>query len=211
MVFLCMEERAEETAMRKGEATRLRIIEQAAPIFNQRGFEGCSMNDLMAATGLKRGGIYRYFATKEELAAEAFRYAMARTVRGRTDGLDDVTGAVAKLRKIIERFIAAPAGVDGGCPLMNTAIDADDGNPELRRLALEGIRRWRGSLSGIVEAGVKAGEIVAGTDPSRIANTIIATLEGALMISRLERSTKALEDAQASLEAVLGEISRDGR
>ena len=47
-------------------------MEAAAPIFNQHGYEGSSLNDLMEATGLKKGGIYRHFASKEELAAEAF-------------------------------------------------------------------------------------------------------------------------------------------
>ncbi len=64
--------------MRKGEATRQRIIAEAAPIFNQRGFDGCSMQDLMTATGLEKGGLYRHFSNKEELASEAFRFALAQ-------------------------------------------------------------------------------------------------------------------------------------
>ena len=55
--------------MSKGQLTRQRIIAQAAPLFNQRGYEGCSINDVMAATGLEKGGIYRHFESKEELAA----------------------------------------------------------------------------------------------------------------------------------------------
>ena len=89
---------------------------------------------------------------------------------------------------------------------MNTAIDADDGNPALRGLALKGIQAWRARLCRIVGAGVKAGEIRKRTEPRRVANTIIATLEGALMISRLERSKDALRDAQAMLNGVLDEI-----
>ena len=60
--------------MTKGEQTRRKIVEAAAPIFNKRGYEGSSLNDLMEATGLKKGGIYRHFSSKEELAAEAFDY-----------------------------------------------------------------------------------------------------------------------------------------
>src|SRR3984885_6193510 len=60
--------------MTKGESTRQWIIEQAAPLFNQRGFEGCSMQDVLEATGLEKGGVYRHFESKEELAAEVFRY-----------------------------------------------------------------------------------------------------------------------------------------
>jgi TetR/AcrR family transcriptional repressor of nem operon len=60
--------------MTKGEQTRRRIVAAAAPIFNQHGYEGSSLNDLMQATGLKKGGIYRHFSSKEALAVEAFDY-----------------------------------------------------------------------------------------------------------------------------------------
>src|SRR3978361_551926 len=118
----------------KGAMTRQRIIEAAAPIFNQRGFAGCSLADVMEATGLEKGGIYRHFADKEELAAEAFRYALGVSVKVRTENLEHVAGAVAKLRYVVERFVETPSGVAGGCPLMNTAVDADDGNVVLREL-----------------------------------------------------------------------------
>jgi len=193
--------------MRKGEATRQRIIEEAAPIFNRQGFAGCSMQDLMQATGLEKGGIYRHFANKEELAAEAFRYALARTVKVRTDHLADIPNAVEKLRRVVKLFVETPSPTPGGCPLMNTAIEADDGNPMLRELALNGIRDWKARLADIVEAGVKNGEILEGTEPRRIANTLIATLEGALMISRLEGNKTALQDADATLQVVLDGIS----
>ena len=64
--------------MTKGENTRREIVEKAAPLFNQKGFEGTSLSDLMRVTGLQKGGIYRHFSSKEELAGEAFDYACAR-------------------------------------------------------------------------------------------------------------------------------------
>ena len=57
--------------MSKGEQTRQSIVEKAAPLFNQRGFEGCSMTAIMEATGLEKGGIYRHFDSKAQLASEA--------------------------------------------------------------------------------------------------------------------------------------------
>jgi C4-type Zn-finger protein len=91
---------------------------------------------------------------------------------------------------------------------MNTVIDADDGNPALRDLACKGIQKWRSRLSRIVEAGIKAGEIHEAIVPRHIANTMIATLEGALMISRLENSHNAFRDAQLTLEIFLANIAR---
>src|ERR1700679_2510404 len=108
---------------REGEQTRQRIIAQAAPIFNTRGFAGSSMQDVMEATGLEKGGLYRHFANKEELAAEAFRYALSRAVRLRTEKVDSTHGAVQQLKSIVRRFVEAPSSLPGGCPLMNTAVD----------------------------------------------------------------------------------------
>ncbi|MGB6745841.1 MAG: TetR/AcrR family transcriptional regulator [Terracidiphilus sp.] len=190
--------------MRKGELTRQRIIARSAPIFNQRGFEGCSMHDVMEATGLEKGGLYRHFSNKEELAAAAFRYSLARAVKLRTDHLDRSHGAVELLRSFIQRFVETTSSVRGGCPLMNTAVDTDDGNPVLRDLAREAFKDWRERLQRIVTDGIRSGEIRASANPRQIANTIIATLEGALMMSRLEGRRTALKDAQAALDTVLG-------
>src|ERR1700710_2716621 len=100
--------------MRKGQATRQRIIAEAAPIFNQRGFAGCSMQDIMEATGLEKGGLYRHFQSKEELAMEAFRYALGRSKRSRTDDLGHIDGALAKLRFVVQRFVETPSMTPGG-------------------------------------------------------------------------------------------------
>ncbi|MEP6988184.1 MAG: TetR/AcrR family transcriptional regulator, partial [Chloroflexota bacterium] len=67
-----------ETHTTKGGQTREMIIRQAAVVFNQRGFFGTSISDIMQETGLEKGGIYNHFkAGKEELALAAFDYAVA--------------------------------------------------------------------------------------------------------------------------------------
>ena len=192
--------------MGKGDTTRQEIIRQAAPVFNQRGFAGASMQHIMQATGLEKGGIYRHFTSKQELAEEALRYAVGNAITRRTESLAAVEGAVNKLRAMVKNFAVAPSTIAGGCPLMNTAIDADDTNPALRSLALDGIQAWKHQVARVVKDGVKRGEIVRTAKPERIANQIIATLEGGLMISRLEGSGAALEDARVGLDALLDSI-----
>lgn len=189
--------------MRKGELTRQRIVATAAPIFNTRGFAGSSMQDVLEAAGLEKGGLYRHFRSKEELAAEAFRYALSASVRLRTEKLDHAHGALEQLRSLVQRFVEAPSAIPGGCPLMNTAVEADDGNPVLRDLARKGFADWRKRLCRVVREGLESGEIREGTGPRMVANTLIATLEGALMLSRLEKSRTALDDTRTSLESFL--------
>ena len=187
----------------KGELTRRRIIEEAASLFNLRGFAGCSMGDIMEATGLEKGGLYRHFASKEELAIEAFKYALERSVKTRAVDLDPLDSTIDRLLQMLNRFIAEPSPLPGGCPLMNTAIDSDDGNPALRALARRGILAWKQRLSNLVEEGISSGEISGEVRPQRIANAIVSTLEGSLMISRLEGTRSAMIDAQETLSDLL--------
>ncbi len=189
--------------MSKGEKTRQRIVAEAATLFNQRGFEGGSMADLMQATGLEKGGIYRHFSTKEELAAEAFDYAWQAATDARMHDLDSVANSVDRLKRFMSNFIKRRPSVPGGCPLLNTAIEADDGNPILRERARRALRQWQDRLSEIVRTGLKRKEIRSGVDPKKLATLIIASLEGALMVSRLERDRDALLGTQSHLESYL--------
>lgn len=189
--------------MTKGESTRQKIIEQAAPLFNRLGYAGCSMQEIMAATGLEKGGLYRHFSSKEELAQEVFRYSLSRVMDVRWKGIEAVEGAVDKLRLMVRRFVQMQSIIPGGCPVMNTAIDADDGNPALRKLVQKAIQEWKDKIGCIVLAGIERGEIRASVEPRSIANIMIAAMEGALMISRLEGNRIAILDAEALLDEVV--------
>lgn len=188
--------------MSKGEETRQRIIAQAAPLFNQNGLAGCSMQDVMDATGLEKGGLYRHFSSKEQLAAECLKYSLKVALEARSGAADHVPNAIDRLRYLVDRFVSTPSPLKGGCPLMNAAVD--DGNLQLRKLAQQAMRRWKSRLLKILREGMERGEIVPGADPIRVTNTIIALLEGSLLISRIEgSSSRALEDAQGHLEILI--------
>ncbi len=177
--------------MKKGDRTRERIIRQAAPLFNQRGYEGSSMQEIMAATALEKGGIYRHFDSKQELAAEAFDYAWAEALRARRHDLDRIENSVDKLIQFIANFVERRGTVPGGCPLLNTAMDSDNGNAVLRARARKALEGWQKFLGEIIAQGIHRGEIRSNVDKTKLANVIIASLEGAIMISRLEQSIDA--------------------
>jgi TetR/AcrR family transcriptional regulator, transcriptional repressor for nem operon len=193
--------------MSKGAETRERIIAQAAPLFNKNGLAGCSMQDVMQATGLEKGGLYRHFASKEQLAEECLKYSLQLAFQARTCDAEHVPNAIDKLRYLVDRFVSAPSPLKGGCPLMNAAVDADDGNPQLRRLTQQAMQRWKARLLKILKDGLTRGEIVRGTDPVRVANAFIAMLEGSLLISRVEGSTRALRDARSNLQILIDGIA----
>jgi TetR/AcrR family transcriptional regulator, transcriptional repressor for nem operon len=179
--------------VRKGEHTRQEIIRKAAPIFNLRGFDGAALSDLMRATGLEKGGIYRHFDSKQQLAGEAFDYAWRLARDARLEDTQEIANAVDRLKQIVWNFRDRRAGlVQGGCPLLNTAIDSDDGNPALRTKARRAAASWLNHLRSIIEEGQQRSEIHPGVNPMELATLIVTTLEGSLMLERLQRTPEPL-------------------
>src|SRR5580692_10792928 len=187
--------------MRKGEQTRREIIRKAAPIFNQKGYDGAAMSDLMRATGFEKGGIYRHFGSKQELAEEAFDHAWKRALDSRFEGTQKITNTVDRLRQVVRNFRERRAGlVPGGCPLLNTAIDSDDGNPQLRAKARQALSLWLDRLQAIAEEGKRRGEVRSDVDSAKLAMLIVSTLEGSFMIRRLQRNDCPVDLACQHLE-----------
>lgn len=193
--------------MKKGELTRDRIIAVAAPLFNERGFAGCSMADIMEATGLEKGGLYRHFSSKEALATAALEFAIDEVRQARLPAIDGESSAILKLQATVSRFVDGPSSIRGGCPLLNAAVDADDGNKALRSLSKAAFEDWRGRLRHLIREAVRAGEIDRCVDVAALADTFIASLEGALVLSRLDQSQTALKRVQLMLNHLLGTVA----
>src|SRR5438105_2352952 len=92
--------------MSKGELTRELILRRTAPLFNQQGYFGASLADVMQATGLEKGGIYNHFGSKEQLALEAFDYAVAEVEQRFWHAIDAADHAVDKLLAVVTVFSA---------------------------------------------------------------------------------------------------------
>lgn len=180
--------------MRKGEATRERIIARAAEVFNVYGYAGTTVADIMQAVDLEKGGIYRHFGSKEELALNAFDFAAARVRERFTTGIAGTANAVDTLVAFIGVFrgYAQRPPLKGGCPILNTAVEADDTHPVLRERARALVEEWRGMIRTIVLAGQTRGEVRPEVDPEQLALLFIVTMEGAVMLSQLLRESTPL-------------------
>jgi len=157
------------------------------------------MGEIMAAAGVEKGGIYRHFASKEELALAAFDFAWGEVSHGRTRGLEEIEDPLLRIEAFIDNFVDRRPALRGGCPLLNTAIDADDGNAALRGRAREALNNWRTRLSSLIYSAMRRGNVKPGIQPVAVASIVIGTLEGALMISRLDEDRCALETARDHL------------
>ncbi|WP_421658432.1 TetR family transcriptional regulator C-terminal domain-containing protein [Leptothermofonsia sp. ETS-13] len=181
--------------MSKAQTTKAHIIEQAAALFNQQGYAGASMSDLMRITGLQKGGIYNHFRSKNELALEAFDFAVNCVQQKLQEALKGKRHAVDRLIAILsvyEHMLDDPP-VQGGCPILNTAIESDDTHPALRKRAQLAMDGWRSLIQRIVNKGVERGELHSAVDPEAVATILIATIEGGVMLSKLYGDASYLE------------------
>ncbi len=189
--------------MKKSEKTRHLIVEKAAELFNQKGFNGTSMSDIMEATGLSKGGIYGNFkkdgmdknGVKEEIALAAFDHAVTTVYREINKRTKVIENSLDKLKAVVyfyrERVLDPP--VEGGCPIQNTAVEADDSNPILRERALMAINEWHRRIVRTLEKGKEQGEVRGDVNPDEFATMFIGNLEGGIMLARLQGTVKPFE------------------
>jgi len=194
--------------MNKAERTRRLIVERTAPIFNVKGYAGTSLADMTEATGLTKGSVYGNFANKEEVALAAFEHNWQRTqgaVRGAMDRCRTSREKLLALAGVYENL--PPDFPEGGCPLLNTAVEADDTHPALREKAAEAFRGWKKSIVTVIEAGIAAREFRAGIDAEQTAVTLIAMIEGAIMISRLTGNARYRKTVMPAVEKIISGLS----
>jgi AcrR family transcriptional regulator len=194
--------------MSKGQATRQHIIQQAATLFNQRGYSGLSISEVMEYTGLKKGGIYRHFQSKEELALAAFDYAQKQSTNRLFEAVAEETNAVQKLLAFITtaHSLTLQPPVPGGCPILNTIVDSDDGDPALRERVVAVVTEWEQLIERVVAEGMAQGSIRLDINPQAVSTLIIANLEGGIALSQAHQSPVYL---QHTVDHLLDYIRRD--
>lgn len=197
-----------KSAESKSERTRQFIIEQTASIFNAKGYAGTSLSDLTEATGLTKGSIYGNFDNKDDVAIAAFVYNFGRVTAYLKEKMAAHENAVDRLLiypKVYSDFLKIPF-LKAGCPLLNTAIEADDTHPRLREHAIQALHFWKTSIENQIKRGIKRKEIREDVVPSEMAVVIMSIIEGAIMQAKLTGRPTDLKVAMRYLEKIITEI-----
>jgi len=181
----------------KGERTRQEIIEAALQIFAVKGYFHTSIADVLAATGLTKGGIYGHFGSKEELweaayrrAVEIWREVVFREVRGIADPLERIARAVENdLRDYIGGGV-----FQGKCFFFSQLVElAGQSEPMCRRI-LEGFRAFSGLLASWLREAEGAGQLRPGVDCREVADFLVTSVNGAAALYAAGRNPQLLED-----------------
>jgi AcrR family transcriptional regulator len=196
--------------VKKSEKTKDFILEKCAPIFNQRGYIGTSLSDLEEATGLTKGCIYGLFQSKEELAVACFDHAQGLIHDRMECEAKKKDHAIDKLQAIFDMYRTFPDywPIKGGCPILNTSIEADDTNPKLQQKVVTALEIWRRYFASIIAKGMRIGEIRADAKPHATATLFIALLEGATMMSKAYNDSLSLGIVLDKIDEMIEQLKR---
>lgn len=192
----------------KSERTRQFIVEQTAPVFNTKGYAGTSLSDLTEATRLTKGSIYGNFENKEEVALAVFDHNYSKVfniIKAEMSGKSTWKDRLMVYYDVYNNFNSYPFPV-GGCPVLNTATEADDTHPALRKRVVDVLNVWRNNIVVIIEKGKAAKEFKAGTDAEVVAIGIMATIEGAIMIGNVTGQPRYRKAAMKAVEKMILDI-----
>jgi TetR/AcrR family transcriptional repressor of nem operon len=186
--------------------TRGRIIRSAQALFNRHGFTGVSIDDLMEAAGLTRGGFYSYFRTKSELYAEAVALALAVTPWSRWDGVSIDFAARDAATQIVDAYLSDQHfdDVEGSCPMVTLPGDVARSSKVVKR-AFEDVFS---AMAGLFEETLKR----QGRADRERALAIAGICVGGMVVARSVDSTKLADAIRAAARKTALELGgwKDG-
>ena len=180
----------------KAEKTSQFIIEKTAVIFNRNGYTGTSLSDITEATGLTKGAIYGNFANKEELAVEAFNFAIKYQMDQIKEIIKTIESPLAKLFAItnFHRNYYDKLVEYGGCPIVNVGVDTNHTNPALFARVKHVIDRMQGSLASIIEEGIFKKEIKDDINAMKYGVRMYSLIQGAVFTAMMSQDEQSLID-----------------
>lgn len=189
----------------KAERTKRYIVEKAAPVFNRQGYAATSLADLVAATGLTKGSIYGNFKNKDEVAVAAFQHNVGFIVKAVRERIERADTCLEKLLAYPRtyRAIAQSMISNGGCPVLNTAVDSSGINVALHRAVCKIISVWKNGIVAIIEKGMQNKEFSADVNATKTAEVLICLVEGGFAMTKTTGEVSYLENAIDQVERII--------
>jgi AcrR family transcriptional regulator len=186
----------------KGERARGRIIEAAARLVYKQGVAGTTLEDVKRAAGVSGSQMYHYFPDKEQLVQAVIDYqADVITENQRPAGLGSAEGLRAWRDMVIAQARASDGS--GGCPLGSLTGQLAETDPRARALLATGFEQWQAAIGNGPRRAHSAGRLPAGVDPDDLAVTVLAVLQGGLLLAQAQRDSRPLETAVDTLLALV--------
>ncbi|MCB2183324.1 MAG: TetR/AcrR family transcriptional regulator [Desulfobulbaceae bacterium] len=188
----------------KGQITREKIISEATRLIVKQGYTKTSINDIILATGVKKGNLYFHFPSKDELGFTILQEAKITFFNLLESSLSQGT-SLEKLSRFFDAVAAQQQKTRfvGGCLFGNLALELGDSHPDFSKMILEVFNEWIATLASIIHEAKDSGELQTNLSAETLARHIVATIEGGIMLSRINKSAQGLEDCIRPLRLLL--------
>lgn len=191
--------------------TREKLVETAADLFWRQGYTRTGIADILQATGVLRGSLYHFFPTKEDLLVATLEWRKAmlwpdviQPVFERiSDPVERVFGILDGYRRLLEM-----TEFRMGCPIGNLALELGFDHPRVRALLSDNFNGWRDAVRGCLDQA--AGRLPTDVDREQLADFVLVTMEGAVMLARTHHSLKCYDRAVSSLRDYVERLLADG-
>ncbi len=187
----------------RGRASRERIVESAAELVAERGVHATSLDDVRAATGASKSQLYHYFADRDELVELAVGLRCQQALAGIAQLLGGVT-TFAQLQKALRQMLKGYEEHPTGCPIGTLASEVVEQNEAARLHTVAAFAAWEGLIAQALNRMRDRGELRADAQPDVLATSMLASLEGGLLLSQIRRDAKSL---RVALEAALSYVA----
>jgi TetR/AcrR family transcriptional regulator, transcriptional repressor for nem operon len=185
----------------KGERTRARIVAAAARLIHERGVAGTTFEDVRTSAEVSGSQLSHYFAGKDELVQAVIDH-QADVIVGNQEQADLGTSEGMEAWRDMVIAAARSTGGEGGCPLGSLAGQLAETDPEARARIAAGFARWSSSIGEGLRSAQAAGRLPAGISPDDLAVTLLAALQGGLLLAQVQRDTRPLETAVDTILAL---------
>jgi AcrR family transcriptional regulator len=196
--------------MRKnGSLTRRNVIEKSLQIFSVKGYYNASINDILEATGLTKGGFYGHFASKEELWSAAYDNAV-ETWKGIVfRGVREIADPIERITRTIENDLEDYIGSDvfaGGCFFFNSLVELSGQSPSLAGRVLRGFEEFSRLLASWLSEADRKGLLRPGLDLKGIADFLVISINGAAALYSASRDPRVLRETVRQLRSYLDHL-----
>jgi TetR/AcrR family transcriptional regulator, lmrAB and yxaGH operons repressor len=177
------------------------IVRAAAMLFRRNGFAATGINEIAEVSGAPKGSLYHYFPKgKDQIAEAAVRFA-GKGVVATLEKLEKEHQSAASMIRAYCRLLAgwmAKSGFRDGCPIATTLLESAPQSTEMAAAGREVFTDW---CAVIARALVRDG--LGKAEAKRLATLAVCSIEGALILARVEASAAPIEDVAKSLGAAL--------
>jgi TetR/AcrR family transcriptional regulator, transcriptional repressor for nem operon len=191
----------------KGEQARRRIVEAAARLIFENGAAGTTMEEVRDAAGVSNSQLYHYFADKNALVRAVIAY-QTDTVVGGQEPMFDQFDTLDGLRRWRDFMVEHQrrTGCQGGCPIGSLGSELAEIDDQARVQIATGFRRWEAGIRRGLHAMHAQGRLRPDADPDDLALATLASLQGGLLLTQLQRDPRPVAIAlDASLALILSQ------